>query len=208
MNYSSYHPRFFEEDNIFEAKGILGWLGKKRKIAICSGIIAAIKQRDHLKILDVGCRYGGILREFKRAFTIGIDINYSALKKAKEKDRESIFIQCDAKNLPFKSEIFDFVVCSEVLEHVDSPVRLADQVTDVSREGGFIYITVPNELITTIGRFLLKKKPYKSLAHKTVFSFSKLRTLFPYSLVKKINIPFACMPFCVSTNMMVCFRKL
>lgn len=207
-NSKDYNPKTFQESHIFDSSGILGWIGGRRKKAILNSLSEVTRNKRKITVIDIGCGYGEIISEFPAGQKVGVDINFSALREAKQRNAGAFFVLCDVENLPFRPKTFDCVICSEVLEHVDSPEQLTQKIIDLTKIGGFLFITVPNELITTIGRFLLRKKPYKSPAHKSVFSLDKLRTLFPYSLVKKINIPFSCMPFWISTNTMVCFRKL
>jgi 2-polyprenyl-3-methyl-5-hydroxy-6-metoxy-1,4-benzoquinol methylase len=111
------------------------------------------------------------------------------------------------EKLPFKAQVFDCVVCTEVLEHVDSPERLSAELVRVTRTAGRLCLTVPNELITTLGRFLLRKSPYKSPAHKTVFSWARLRRLFPLILLRRTHVPFGFLPFLISTNLVALFGK-
>jgi ubiquinone/menaquinone biosynthesis C-methylase UbiE len=203
----NYNPKIFEEDHIFDAPGLLGWLGRKRKSAICTAALSLCKHLDNFKILDAGCGYGEILSDLKGSLKVGIDINLNALKQAKQRDKETFHILCDIENLPLKAETFDFLICSEVLEHVDNPLHSVNQTVCVTKKDGFICVAVPNEWITTLGRFILNKKPYKSPAHKTVFTWTKLKKLFPYRLVRKTNIPFSFLPFFFSTNMVVIFKK-
>ena len=42
--------------------------------------------------------------------------------------------------------LYDVVICSEVLEHVDRPWLAADQLAYLTRPGGLIYITAPSFL--------------------------------------------------------------
>jgi ubiquinone/menaquinone biosynthesis C-methylase UbiE len=43
------------------------------------------------------------------------------------------FVLCSGEFLPFKSEVFDKVLCSHVIEHVDNPFRLLYELVRVSR---------------------------------------------------------------------------
>jgi SAM-dependent methyltransferase len=46
----------------------------------------------------------------------------------------------DAANMPFADGVFDYVVCSHVLEHVANPAAVIEEITRVGRAG---YIEVP-----------------------------------------------------------------
>lgn len=203
----NYDPKTFHEDHIFDTPGLVGWLGKRRKKAILAFLSNSSKHPAEVRVLDVGCGYGEILSEFDAVLKVGVDINLTALKEAKQRNKKAFFVLCDIEHLPFKAETFDRVICSEVLEHVDNPKELARGIVDVTRTRGFFCITVPNELITTAGRFLLRKRPFKSPAHKAVFSWNKLKSFFPCKLVKKAHTPFCFMPFFASTNLVGLFEK-
>lgn len=79
-------------------------------------------------VLDVGCgtrRIGeGVIRTDIEAFA-GIDV------------------RADGCRLPFKSDTFDLVVCSEVLEHVPDWSKARDEIVRVTRPGGRIMLDVP-----------------------------------------------------------------
>lgn len=79
------------------------------------------------KILDAGCGIGTIMVEFSRmgANTIGIDIARQSLFIAKNifskyGNGKAYFIQGEAKHLPFKNNIFDKIICADLVEHLDN----------------------------------------------------------------------------------------
>jgi SAM-dependent methyltransferase len=49
---------------------------------------------------------------------------------------------CDVLDIPETSK-FDFVICTEVFEHVPDPVALLKKLSVLTKSGGFILITVP-----------------------------------------------------------------
>jgi ubiquinone/menaquinone biosynthesis C-methylase UbiE len=204
---TDYDPRTFEEDDVINAEGLVGWLASKRKSAIVRFLSKLDTSAKSLRVLDVGCGYGDILSLLKATEKVGIDANFKALKRAKEKDSAAIFIQCDGQHLPFRPMVFDGLVCSEVLEHVDDPSRFASEMIAVVKPDGLICLTVPNEAVTTLGRLLLNKRPYKSPAHRTNFTLSKLKKVIDQPLVRKKNIPFGFLPFFISANFVALFRK-
>jgi SAM-dependent methyltransferase len=52
-------------------------------------------------------------------------------------------VEADAQWLPFRDRTFDYVICSHVLEHVEDPARMLDELTRVASRG---YIETPSEL--------------------------------------------------------------
>jgi 2-polyprenyl-3-methyl-5-hydroxy-6-metoxy-1,4-benzoquinol methylase len=53
------------------------------------------------------------------------------------------YVCADAKYLPFKGESFDLVLCSEVLEHLDSPLKAIRELAWASKK--VIVLTFPDE---------------------------------------------------------------
>lgn len=64
------------------------------------------------------------------------------------------FIQADGELLPFKDKEFDYVICNQVLEHVEHPKLFLDEICRVGKRG---YIETPS----LIGEFLFPKESHK-----------------------------------------------
>jgi SAM-dependent methyltransferase len=47
----------------------------------------------------------------------------------------------DGRRLPFRDRAFDVVYSSNVLEHVDGPWRMADEMVRVTRPGGLVFLS-------------------------------------------------------------------
>lgn len=60
---------------------------------------------------------------------------------ALKKDRP-IFLS-DCHNLPFKDKVFDYIICSQILEHVQDPARCCEEISRVGKKG---YIETPSML--------------------------------------------------------------
>lgn len=50
---------------------------------------------------------------------------------------------CDITQIPVEDDQFDFVVCTEVLEHVPDPISALRELCRVTREGGRLFISAP-----------------------------------------------------------------
>jgi ubiquinone/menaquinone biosynthesis C-methylase UbiE len=44
-------------------------------------------------------------------------------------------VQADVEDMPFEDKSFDFVICKDVLEHVDNPVKAAAEMSRVGKAG-------------------------------------------------------------------------
>ena len=56
----------------------------------------------------------------------------------------------DATNLPFKDNVFDFVICSHLLEHVNEPEKIISEIQRVGKRG---YIETPSSVWEKIHSF-------------------------------------------------------
>lgn len=45
--------------------------------------------------------------------------------------------------LPLEDNVFDYIICSEVLEHISQPEKVLKEMQRVLKKGGSIYICVP-----------------------------------------------------------------
>jgi SAM-dependent methyltransferase len=84
-----------------------------------------------------------------------LDSNYhrqSDLKVLKNQQ----FVEADGENLPFKDREFDYVICNQVLEHVENPEAFLKEQMRVARGG---YLETPS----LIGEYLFPKESHKWL---------------------------------------------
>jgi ubiquinone/menaquinone biosynthesis C-methylase UbiE/glycosyltransferase involved in cell wall biosynthesis/uncharacterized protein YoxC len=111
---------------------------------------------DHLphgRVLDVGCSQGvtAMLLAERGDPVVGVDNERPALDFAEEmrsnlapeaRDRIEL-VEADAHGLPFDDASFDHAVCGEVLEHVDNPGRVVEEIFRVLVPAGMVLVTVP-----------------------------------------------------------------
>jgi 2-polyprenyl-3-methyl-5-hydroxy-6-metoxy-1,4-benzoquinol methylase len=99
--------------------------------------------------LDVGCSTGGLLEAVAQRFPgialSGCDLSGARIAQAAIRVPAAALAQTDANEpLPYSAGVFDTVTCLEVVEHLDSPVRLLREISRVLKLGGKVMITTPN----------------------------------------------------------------
>lgn len=108
--------------------------------------------RKHDKVLEIGpghnptYRANVIVEKF-------IDTNYHRCGDVKVYDHQ-IFIHASGEKLPFEDKEFDYVICNQVLEHVEDPISFVKELSRVAKRG---YIETPS----LIGEFLFPKESHK-----------------------------------------------
>ena len=108
------------------------------------------------KVLEVGCGSGGGLDVFKGLELYGIDISNESLKACKEKGINTI--NCDARDIKFEDNIFDFTFSSGLVEHFNPQDRkqIINEMIRVTKPHGQILVIIPN-------KFCLWYRVYKTL---------------------------------------------
>lgn len=99
-------------------------------------------------ILDVGCGNGIISSTLGRLGyeVTGIDVSEKAIQKARHNNTLTNvhFEVLSAENLQVRNEVYDAIICSEVLEHLHSPVKLLQTLHSLLSPEGILIVTVPN----------------------------------------------------------------
>ena len=100
-------------------------------------------------LLDVGCGGGLLAEEFARlgCAVTGVDRSQPTLEAARAHALRSNlaveYIEGSAELLPFPSASFDVVSCCDVLEHVDAPAAVLEEISRVLKPGGaFVFDTI------------------------------------------------------------------
>jgi 2-polyprenyl-3-methyl-5-hydroxy-6-metoxy-1,4-benzoquinol methylase len=113
-----------------------------------------IPLRPGMRVLDAGCGGGRHLYEAFRTDGVevaGVDLGWDDLCKAsgylslmaRESRGRWLISRADVTKLPFAEGVFDVVVCSEVLEHVEDSRTAVSELVRVLKPGGDLVVTVP-----------------------------------------------------------------
>jgi len=106
-----------------------------------------LKLQDGMRLLDVGCGTGSLLKELsqsgKELNLYGIDVSPEMVKAAKMKLKDEKRVELyegAAADLPFQSNYFDYVVCMNSLHHHPDPKQSLTEMTRVLKPGGVMII--------------------------------------------------------------------
>jgi len=95
--------------------------------------------------LDCGCGRGSYAHYALGSY-VGLDINSGSLMIARTIHPNKDFVQGDARKLPFRDQVFDNIICSEVLEHIEDDSSVVSELGRVSEPHGSLILSVPNFL--------------------------------------------------------------
>ena len=118
---------------------------RRRVLTICEYLDPA---PDDL-ILDAGCGEGFISIVLEQVYgcrVVGLDSDCKILSQGisrKKGGGGNSWLVGDTTKLPFGEAVFDGVVCSEVLEHLDDDLAAVRELGRVLKPGGTLAVTVP-----------------------------------------------------------------
>ena len=114
------------------------WLLDKEMDAATRKILAT-SVKDNSQWLDVGCGLKPFASSFDHAYYTGIDIQVSG--RADDMKVPDKFF--DGINIPYDDNMFDGVLCTQVLEHVENLDLLVAECNRVIKVGGRFVVSVP-----------------------------------------------------------------
>lgn len=109
-------------------------------------IVSQIKNKTG-KILDVGCGKAWVAKALcpKGYEVVSMDISLEntteALKRYAYPNHSAVV--ADVYSLPFKEGVFDYIVASEIIEHVVHPSEFVKNLMRILKPGGTLIVTTP-----------------------------------------------------------------
>jgi SAM-dependent methyltransferase len=91
-------------------------------------------------LLDVGDTDGLILRHLGKGGT-GFNLSEAALRNIRGNGVDAV--GGDGHGLPFDDAVFDYVLCFETLEHVESPHQVLSELARVCKPEGRLFVSIP-----------------------------------------------------------------
>lgn len=114
--------------------------------------VSAVLEKVDGKVLDIGCADGMfskvIFENTNPKAYIGTDVLKKSIDWAKKhwkRNKKMRFLVGDAHNLKFKARTFDAVVALEVLEHVEKPELVLEEIKKVLKKNGYAVFLVPSD---------------------------------------------------------------
>jgi 2-polyprenyl-3-methyl-5-hydroxy-6-metoxy-1,4-benzoquinol methylase len=126
-----------------EIEGSHWWFAGRRRLFAAE--IERIGLHRDATILDIGTSTGTNLRMLRTlgfSNVQGLDASEEAIRFCVQKGFDTVR-KGDLRNMPFASDVFDFVLATDVIEHVDNDAQAMTEIARILRPGGAALITVP-----------------------------------------------------------------
>ena len=117
-----------------------GWRSSGEQLeALVRSQISASSQ-----VLDLGCGRGGVVELFWRDVRLAAGLDPDVPSLAEHRAPGMPVIRGRGEHLPFGASTFDLIVCLWVLEHLEQPEAVFNEVRRVLRPGGHFVFLTPN----------------------------------------------------------------
>ncbi len=131
------------------------------------------------RILDVGSGAGWVARELsiRGARVTSLDLSYLNLRKIKDETGQPAIV-ASGINLPFSDSTLDYVIASEVIEHLNDPASAIREFFRVIKPGGRVVITTPYKEVIRYYLCIYCNRMTPANAHLHSFTEDKLVGMF------------------------------
>lgn len=105
------------------------------------------KPSTNSRLLDVGCGTGALLNKLRPRFSgelYGCDLAPVAVEAVRDICKDARVVCLPALPQDWNSR-FDYVICTEVLEHLSRPEQAIASMAQCLRAGGKLILSVPND---------------------------------------------------------------
>lgn len=147
-------------------------------------LLPILKTIKNKRVLDVGCASGylGKILKDNGNYVVGIDVSSKDIYRAKKVLNEARVGDVENDNLG-KPNTHDFIIASEVVEHLFDPEKTLKKLVLTLKPAGKILLTTPNilhlynRLKFFFGKFEYKEETVINRSHIHFFTYDSIRKL-------------------------------
>ncbi|MBI4640613.1 MAG: class I SAM-dependent methyltransferase [Candidatus Tectomicrobia bacterium] len=174
------------------------------------GFLKLINPTPESVVADVGCESGYLAEQFvgkcRQLFCIDIDDRLLSLARRRIGDGNALFLQSNIESLPLADNTVDIAIGSEILEHLPDPGVGLKELVRITKQGGQIVISVPNEPLILALKGMLRTMGLKwalgrlndrlAIGHVNIFTKKKVQQVCQGEVT--ISRLFYHLPFCLN----------
>ncbi|MFH1622717.1 MAG: glycosyltransferase [Candidatus Omnitrophota bacterium] len=123
------------DDRAFNSRIPMQRFWQRQRYKIICGFVGHRKN-----VLDVGCGTSKILAALPQA--VGFDLSFNKLRYNLSLGNN--LVNGDIRNICFKDESFDVVICSEVIEHIERDYKFFPELTRILKKNGILILGTPD----------------------------------------------------------------
>lgn len=187
MNYDVWERLAYKYNNLWVQKYSLGPTRRE----VLKIVLPLLKENTELKILDIGCGTGQLLKEIRAQYQsvhyLGIDVAANMIRVAKKSNH--------GKNINFKvcpiekfktAEKYDIIICTHAFPYFPKKEVMMKKITGMCKEKGQVIIvnSSTNSVKDLIINFFLKATTSKA----RYLSIEEMKSLFRTAGLKVIAI--------------------
>ncbi len=178
-----------------------GQVAENWKKVFCDKVYSKLNRDNEAKILDFGCGDGKYYEFFSKVFKkeniYGTEVSVERVERARKRGWLKVYHTKEMKQLPFENDLFDFVNCDQVIEHIkckDSDFYLSE-IKRVLKPDGVIFFVTPNYPIKRVYDLIraILRKDLKMVnddpTHFCKYNFSKMEKVFENHFIDIKLIP-------------------
>lgn len=141
-------------------------------------------------IMDFGCGQGSLLSVLSESFSVsnlsGCDISDQLCENARIKVPSADVCVADLEDLPFKDNSIDCGFATEVLEHMETPVKALKEIHRVLKPNSKLLISLPNKDWFKFDEYLGKREKFQPVDDKfyTVSEMEEFLMVSGYNIIK------------------------
>ena len=158
---NEYQPSPYESNELndprFHEGTYFSHVCKTRCYLVYRELARRISQRS--KIIDLGFFPGTLIRQLKyflndkiACYGIGLNVDKAFenfmrpyLEECVNVELDPFYLRADETiSIPFKDDMFDAVIATELLEHIISPLEMIAEGSRILRKGGIFILSTPN----------------------------------------------------------------
>ena len=130
-------------------------------------------------VIDVGCGGGFVAEAMRRVggSSVGIDVSENSIAYAKRRFPKCEFAAATLEEFARRGRTFDFIYCSEVIEHVPDLDSFVAALAQICRRGGKLFVTTPNIGHWRVPKDILSWDVVDPPRHVRYFTYASLRIL-------------------------------
>lgn len=142
---------------------------------------------DSINVLEIGCDCGATLLEIKNLFpnanVYGSELNESAALIASHFATVTVN-NIEEYNLPYPSNMFDYIIFGDVLEHLHKPDKAIEYCKSLLKDTGHIIASIPNVMHISVmedllkGNFTYTETGLLDKTHIHFFTYNEVQKMF------------------------------